>query len=169
MVSGALWKNIFSSKKTRDIAELLGKTYIFGALKPSELRALADLVHIRTYPDGEIVFSEGEPGEGMYIIYKGSVDIIASMGETEQVTLAHLGSDEFFGETTLIDGSPRTATAVAMGPTELVGFFRPDLIGLIENRPKLGAVLLIRIALVLSERLRKIDSELVSRKKKENS
>ncbi len=161
MPSSSIWKNIFISKKARDLTELLGSTYIFKELKPLELRILVSLVHVRTFKDGEVVFSEGEPGEGMYIISKGSVDIIVGMGGAKPITLANLEPGNFFGETTLIDGSPRTATAIAKGATELVGFFRPDLISLIEQKPKLGAVLLMRISLVLAERLRKMDKELL--------
>lgn len=75
---------------------------------------------IRTYPKGEIVFEEGSPGQEMFIVRTGRVEIIMK-GTEGPLPLAILGPGEVFGEMALVDDAPRSATATAMeNDTQLV-------------------------------------------------
>jgi len=79
-----------------------------------------------------------------------------------------LGLFGFFGELTLIEKTrfPRTASAYADAASELVGFFKPDLLEIIERNPKLGIKIIMKISEIIGNRLR-ITTSLISAKKEE--
>jgi CRP-like cAMP-binding protein len=133
---------------------------IFKNLTRTELTLVANMVHRRTYQPDEVVFLEGQPGTGMYVITSGEVTIALNYRREDEILLAHLKECEFFGEISLLDESPRSASAVAVGPTELIGFFRSDLMDLIEKNPRMGIKIMLGLAAVLVERLRATNTEL---------
>ena len=156
-----LWRNLFRNQaKEPTIEESLGTIPIFLALAPREVRIIAELIHNRQFQAGETIFQEGDPGTGLYVIRKGSVAITVTDKDQSEVELAQLVAGDFFGETTMVDGGPRTATARALEPTELLGFFRPDLLEIIERYPRIGAKILLEVAQVLSGRLRQTNSDI---------
>ena len=73
----------------------------------------------RDYEPGAVLFREGEPGDFMYVIQSGEVEIRRTIGEVERV-LAVLPAGEFFGEMALINQRPRSATAVVKRPSRLL-------------------------------------------------
>ena len=75
--------------------------------------------HARDYPAGAVLFREGEPGDAMYVIQTGSVEIRRTIGEQERV-LAVLPAGEFLGEMALLHHRPRSATAVVREPSRLL-------------------------------------------------
>ncbi len=92
----------------------------------------------------------------MYIIVKGSIEIrIHEPGRSDkEIAIAELGPGAFFGELALIDHeSKRTASAYAQGPTVLVGFFKPELMEIMERKPETGVKILFQLAKVLGKRL----------------
>jgi CRP/FNR family cyclic AMP-dependent transcriptional regulator len=148
-----MWGNIFKkdSKENENIYAVLSKIPIFKDLTRRELRAVERILHRRNYKEGETIFNEGDPGVGMYIIEKGRVNII--LGKEEKL-LAVLSDGEFFGEIALLSETPRTAGAVSVMPTIILGFFQPDLFGLLETHPGMGNKILIRLAQMIADRLR---------------
>lgn len=158
MREDTLWSNIFKNtqKKEQSVASVLKKVPIFRDLQRREIKALERILHRRTYKDGEVIFNEGEPGAGMYIIENGKVFI--KVGREEKV-LAVLSNGDFFGEMALLLESPRTATAVARGPLSMLGFFQPDLFHLLETQPRTGNKILQRLAGMIAERLRQTNIE----------
>ena len=98
----------------------------------------------------------------MYIIVSGAVKVVMDRG-SETLELARLQSGDFFGEMSLIDDYDRSATVVAVGETRLIGIFRPQLQELIVQRPKLGVVLLNRLAIIIVHRLREANRMLVEK------
>jgi len=129
---------------------------IFKDLTNCELAAIERILHQREYSTDEVVFRQGEPGMGMYIIQSGKVIV---MTEPEGVTLAELGDGEFFGEASLLSEAPRSATVIAKAPTRLLGFFQSDLYALIERNPRLGLKIVIRLAMFLGERLKSVNQQ----------
>jgi CRP-like cAMP-binding protein len=71
------------------------------------------------YPAGTVLFREGDPGDVMYVIQTGEIEIRRKMGELERV-LAVLPAGEFFGEMAILTGRPRSATAVVKRPSRLL-------------------------------------------------
>ena len=156
-----LWSNIFKSRAGADgeqhIADILKRIPVFEDLSRRELAAVERILHKREYQEGEFIFHQGEPGVGMYIIHHGKVEIVHEPGKK---VLAELGDGEFFGELALLDESPRSASAMAMVPSKILGFFQPDLFGLIERDPKLGVKIVLRLASSIGERLRRANEQL---------
>jgi len=145
------------SGKERDILTLLKSIPIFSGLTKNELAAVERILHHREYQPEEVIFRQNEPGMGMYIIVSGKVQIVS---DPRSVVFAELGDGEFFGELALLDDAPRSATAVSKEPTSVLGFFQPDLFGLIERNPRLGVKIVLRLAGVIGARLRTKDLQL---------
>ena len=153
MEDDTMWGNIFRRqvKSETSIYTVLSKIPIFKDLSKKELKAIERILHRRTYKSGEAIFHEGDPGVGMYIIEDGRVNI--TLGKQEKL-LAVLSNGEFFGEIALLSDTPRTATATAVNESKMLGFFQPDLFGLMETDPKMGNKILHRLAQMIADRLR---------------
>jgi CRP/FNR family cyclic AMP-dependent transcriptional regulator len=158
----AIWKNIFSQGTVREgsLEQILSKVPAFGGLSPRELKEVAAIVHKREYRTGEPVFSQGDPGLGMYIIQAGEVSIGLTGKDGDERELAVLSEGDFFGELALLDESPRSANARCKTDCTLIGFFRPDLFELIEKKQQLGVKVIFKLAEIVAQRLRNTDKEL---------
>ncbi len=153
MQEDTMWGNVFKKKETETlgILTILSKIPVFRDLSRKELKAIERILHRRSYKKEEVLFKEGDPGMGMYIIENGRINI--SIGQ-ENKLVASLSNGEFFGEIALLSEIPRTASASASVPTKILGFFQSDLFGLTETNPQLGNKVLFRIAQMIAERLR---------------
>ena len=156
------WNNIFekNGKHQINLDYVLKKVPFFSQLKKSELLEFKRIFHHRYFKKGEIIFFEGEPGAGMYVIENGKIGIYKNFDDNSKEELAVLESGEFFGEMALLDESARSATAVALDNTSVLGLFRHDLFNLINRKPKLGNKILLKLAQMLAERLRLSNDEL---------
>ncbi len=103
---------------------------------------------------GEILFKDGDAGDEMYLIKSGKIRISKPSGEIEK-TLAVLKEGDFFGEMSVIDGSPRSATATAIEPSELVIFDREVFMNQVRENPLIEYVLH-----TLIRRLRETDEQI---------
>lgn len=151
-----VWGNgIFKKKKKEDdIHAILTQVPIFSDLTPKELSEVEKIVHRRRYKKNETIIRAGDPGLGMYIIVKGSVDIVEEDEKAGKKTLAKLSDGAFFGDMALLDEEPRSASAIALEDSDMMGFFRPDFLDLIYRKPKLGIKVLLALARIIGERLR---------------
>jgi len=158
----AIWSNIFRDRKKSDgrIRDFLRAVPIFEDLSNGELGIIESKVYVRRYADGERIFKEGDPSLGVYVIKSGAVNIIRPGPDGPPQLLATLTNGDFFGEIGLIDDGPRSATAVAYGETEAIGFFKPDFMSLIRANPGLGLKVVVRLAKTISARLRRAEEEL---------
>lgn len=158
----AFWGNIFkkdtSQKET--VLAIMRRVPLFHSIKKHGLLEFQKLIHQRTYKADEIIFWEGEPGVGMYIVLDGQVGIYKELGGDQREELARLKRGEFFGELALLDESPRSATAITTDQSTILGLFRPDLMELIERKPRLGNKFLFNLALLIGERLKHTNDEL---------
>ncbi len=158
-----IWGNsLFKKKKKQgDILALLRQVPIFTNLKLKELAEVEKIMHRRKYKKSEPIIRMGDPGLGMYIIAKGSVDIIEENEKGGSKTLANLEDGCFFGDLALLDESPRSASAIATEECNIIGFFRPDFLDLLDRKPKLGIKVLLSLAKTIGERLRRTDEMLM--------
>jgi CRP/FNR family cyclic AMP-dependent transcriptional regulator len=157
-----IWRNIFSGGVVREgsTEEILSKVPAFANLSPRELKEVAVIMHRREYRAGEPVFYQGDPGLGMYIIQEGEVSIQITGKDGEKSELVVLTDGDFFGELALLDESPRSADAISKTDCLLLGFFRPDLFELIEQKNGLGIKIVLKLAEIVAQRLRTTDKEL---------
>jgi CRP/FNR family transcriptional regulator, cyclic AMP receptor protein len=161
MKADGIWGNIFRlSSRKESLAEILQNIPLFHELSPKELRTLERVVHIRTYEAGEPVFVETEPGAGMYVIRTGRVDVVLNYKSDNPLVLSELEPGDFFGEMALLGDTSRSATALARQRSELIGFFHPDLLEIINLHPSMGAKISIGLARTLAERLRYTNTQL---------
>ena len=157
----ALWGNIFKEKaQDKSIISILKRVPIFSQLSQTEFNLMEKIVYLRNYHEGEIIFVEGEPGAGMYIIETGQVRICLGQNTDEANEIVRLEPGDFFGDLALIDDAPRSATAVALTPSRLIGFFRSDLISIINRSPQMGVKIQHNILKILVRRLRKTNLDL---------
>ncbi|MGQ9629643.1 MAG: cyclic nucleotide-binding domain-containing protein [bacterium] len=89
----------------------------------------------RIYNDGDILFREGEPGDELFLIRSGQVEIIKMVGDTEKV-LATIGEDSIFGEMAIFEDAPRSAGARAKGRLEVLVFDRNSFRIIFQLHPK---------------------------------
>jgi uncharacterized membrane protein len=133
-----------------DKISVLASVPLFESLTPAELEALASGLEEKTLDAGQTVFKQGDQGGEMYIVEEGAIDITIGAGKTA-VTLASMFPGQFFGELSLFDGMPRSATATATRSTKLLWLDRHDLVRFIDANPE-GAMKILR---ELSNRMRK--------------
>lgn len=133
-------------------ATRLAKMPLFAGQPREVLLAVAERMVARYVPCGEMVFAEGEPGDSLYIVDSGNVEIAVSARAGSEV-LAHMGPDQFFGEMALLTGKPRTTAARAVSDTGLWALGRSDFEDLALRYPSIS----LALSRVLSDRLDEMD------------
>jgi len=156
-----LWENIFKIRRKQidKIDDILMKIPVFQDVEQRELRKIKQILHQREYKKDEVIFNEGDVGLGMYIIVGGSVEIVCG---PQSHILAELSEGDFFGELSLLDDSPRSASAITKTPCRILCFFKPELLDLIDRNPKLGSRILFKLAWTISERLKTTNEQLAA-------
>lgn len=152
-----LWTAIFrhgGQDETRELLDFLGDSPLFSTLSRRELRNLADILHHRTYQDGEFVFLKGQPGAAMFIIKTGRINVIDYGKENGETVIATLNSGDLFGELALLDDSPRSASAKAVEPTVIYAISRTDLDHLLTTSPQAGLRVYRALAGIIGTRLK---------------
>ncbi len=156
MISG-IWTSVIQRLRPSEesLDETLGAIHLFEGLSRSERNDVERIVHFRTYQSGEAIFHQDNPGVAMYIVLEGKVNIVQrdEKGGDDRV-LASILEGEFFGELGLLDESPRSASAVASRPTNIVAISRPDLLELMQRNTALGVKVLIPLSQLIVTRLR---------------
>ena len=140
--------------------EILAESPLFDNLLPNELSMLADLFSIREFDAEQIVFSEGDVGDALYVIAHGSVEILRKNAAGKLSTLATLDAPQFFGEMSLIDKEYRSATVRAKTKASLLQLTNENLHIFAKNYRNGFTWVVVNIARVLSSRLREINRRL---------
>ncbi len=126
---------------------------LFTSLKDEELDAILNHSSKVNYPKNKIIFLEEEEGNELYMILKGRVKVVRISESGEEITLAVLQKGDFFGEMSLLDGKPRSATVISDEDSILILFNKNNFEKVIEKYPKIALKLLKELTL----RLRKAD------------
>jgi len=115
----------------------------------------AAAIYGRDFPAGAVIFEEGDPGSRMYVIQSGEVRILKRVGPRE-ITLARLGAGEAFGEMALLEGQPRSATAIVEAPARILEIDEVAFADLVRNNGEIALRLLRRLSARLRESNRQI-------------
>jgi len=142
-----------SPQHASEVRELLDGVPTFAALSRDDMLDLAGSARRRSYAKGQVIFHRDDPGESLHIIAKGEVRVVLSSLEGEDMTLALLGPGDFFGELSLLDGGPRSATTIAAKATETLVIQRDRFLEWLQSRPAAATVILT----ALGRRLRAAD------------
>ena len=134
--------------------EILADVALFSLLDDAERAALAERLELVRFTAGQQIFAEGEPGDSLYVVLDGSVDIFMRTTIGERVVLESATRGDFFGELSLLDEGPRTATALATTAVEALMLDREGLAAFLELRPAAALDLLAATARRLRENVR---------------
>ena len=118
---------------------------LFRALPSEELAQIAEIAEEQPLAKGDQVFAEGEPGDALYLIVEGKVR--AHQGDKE---LARMGVRDVFGEISVLDSEPRSATITAVEDAVLLKIGRDDFRDILAERPEIA----MGVMKVLTRRLR---------------
>ncbi len=130
----------------RPILEVLAAIPFFAGLDADALGRVAAGMRARRFRRGEVIFHIGDPGDALFVIVAGEVKISLPSDTGDEAILATLPQGAVFGELALLDGAPRSATATALGPTEIVVLPRDRFRELIANEAAVRDALLASIA-----------------------
>ena len=115
-----------------------------------ELPALEQTARLQAYRAGSNVFQEGDPGDGLYIIVEGKVQITCLVDQDQRRVLSQLGPGDFFGEMAVLDNQPRSATATAETDAQIYFLLSDDLHKILACSP----VLAVNLVREFSQRMR---------------
>jgi len=130
----------------RPLVASLARIPFFAGLDPAALERLAEGTRTRRFRRGDIIFHAGDPGDALFIIMSGEVKIAVPSESGEEAILATLAAGDVFGELSLLDGAPRSASAAALVATETVMLPRDRFRELITNEPAVRDALLASLA-----------------------
>ncbi len=133
----------------REIIYTLRQTPAFEHVPRRYLRIIARALYPRAYKPGEIIYLEGDPGLGMYILQSGMVQLSIGEGD-EQEEIGCVEAPEIIGYHSLFGPYRRLETARALTETRVLGLFRPDLRDLIRYYPRAAAPLLFHLGALLA-------------------
>jgi CRP-like cAMP-binding protein len=119
---------------------------LFAGLDAAGLESLAHAVRPRRFRRGEVVFHLGDPGDALFVVSTGAVKITLPSEGGDEAIIATLRPGDFFGELALLDGAPRSATAVALEPTETLVLPREPFRALVATEPAIRDALLAALA-----------------------
>jgi len=141
-------------KVTRErLITFLIETPMFENLEPSEIMEIIHIVDMEQYQAGDIVFREGDAGDAWFVLYKGAVDVLKH-GATGEKKITELGPQACFGEISILDGSPRSATIRVSEDSVVFRVPREAFAELLDNDHLVAYKLLHHMAILLAERQR---------------
>lgn len=128
------------------IAEELKKFPLFKSVELNELEALASMMQQQSYPQGAVLFEKDQPGDAMYLIRTGRIRVFLRDPQGNEITFRHFGPGQVVGEFALIDDKPRSASAEAAEPLEVMTLSREHFLALLRERPILGVEMMRSLA-----------------------
>ncbi len=140
-------------------AELLASIPLFQGLEPAERAALAASMTRVSYPKGKLLFRTGDPGDALYVVRSGKIELSVRDHAGGHIVLDHCEPGGLFGELSMFDGGARTANAEAVETSELLLLERQDFLTFVRANPDASLGLLAMVA----GRLRKTDQLLRGR------
>jgi len=141
---------------------LLEKAPVFAGLPRRFLGRIGARLFEKGYEAGDVIFREGEPGRGLFVILEGSVAITRATSRGEQ-TLVTLAPGASFGELALIDDLPRSATARVTAPARLLILYRTDFEALVEGDRTVATIVMRNLLRMLAAYVRRTNALLAER------
>jgi CRP/FNR family transcriptional regulator len=135
-----------------DLSAVLGKTALFSSLSQPELQMLAARIVRKLFSAGELLFSEGEPCNGLHIIARGKVRIFKTSVSGREQVLAVNVPGETIAEVPVFDGGPYPASAIAIEEAEIAFISRRDFQAFCLEHPEVA----LKVLVVVGSRLRRL-------------
>lgn len=137
----------------RDASAIIAQVPLFAGLSEREHKSFLARVRNQHYRVGEVIFHKGDPGDTFHLILEGLVKIYLASEAGQEAVLIMLKPGEFFGELSLLDGAPRSASAMAIQATVTCAIDRENFLGFIREQPNAA----VPFFSVLASRLRRAD------------
>ena len=116
---------------------LMQQIGLFQTVEPTDLESIAQQMTERAYQDGEVVFSEGDPGDRLYLIFAGNMHVYV-VREGSIITYDHLQMVEVFGEMALLEDLPRSATVKSEGKSLCLTLSKEEFLNLVNRNPNIA-------------------------------
>lgn len=137
--------------------EIIREVPLLARLSEADRRDLASSGRVRSYASGDVLFREGDRGDSLHIIIEGGVRVAVLSSAGVEAAVALLGPGEFVGDLALLDGLPRSASAIASQATKTLVVTRSAFTRWLAGRPEAALALLETLSL----RVRRTDEALV--------
>lgn len=130
----------------RLITRSLQQCALFAGVSDQALGDVARQLRRRRFRKNEVIFHQGDPGDSLHIVTSGAVKVVLPSAEGEEAIIATLRPGDFFGELSLLDGAPRSATVVALDSAETMALPRTAFLELLDGDRGLRDALLAGLA-----------------------
>jgi len=136
--------------------EALRAVPLFAGLDDQELESIYAIARKRTYPKGSFILLEGDPGDAFYLILAGEVKVVTQGADGREFILAVQRAGDFFGEMSLFDGQPRSASVVTNEDATFLILYKQDFLDQVKHSP----AILFKFLITLCQRFRESDKKL---------
>jgi diguanylate cyclase (GGDEF)-like protein len=126
---------------------------IFSDLDDPDLVFLYMHMKSRSFPSGALLFNEGDPGNEMYVIAKGSISIFVILANGKELLISEIGEGNFFGEMSIVEQAPRSASCRAIADTECLSLSADNFNALIREHPGIASRIMKRMLSITAGRL----------------
>ncbi len=127
-------------------ASVLRDVGLFKLLDDDDREALAQVIESHPLEEGQILFHAGDPGDSLYVVRSGRIELFIKDTTGQKIVLSVAEAGDLFGELALLDTGPRTATALALEPSELLELDRGDLFLVFQRQPEAALSMLAAVA-----------------------
>lgn len=139
------------------LAGMLAATEPLESMATEDLRGLGEYVRMHQVPSGEVLFREGEYSDGVWFLIQGRVEILRGYGHPTRYPyeIATVTAGNIIGEVAILDREPHTATAYVRSDSVLIKLGLEEMKQLLDERPRLGVALLLKLGKQVALRLRR--------------
>ncbi len=131
---------------TKSTVSILQKVPLFQSLKRGQLERLAKRFVERQYEAGKNIVTQGQGGEGFFIIVSGNVDVVRERSDGVKVLVNHFAGGDFFGELALLDEGIRTASVITKEPVQCLALTRWDFLAILKDDAEMAVDILQEMA-----------------------
>jgi cAMP-dependent protein kinase regulator len=124
-----------------DVVESPTPPGLFKELSPEEFKQIVPHLSLSHFEKDVVIVKEGDPGDSLFIIVRGSVRVLTKGPRQKEIVLANLGEGDFFGEVSLLTGRPRTATILTTAASDVLELTRADYESIIKKYPHIKQVM----------------------------
>jgi CRP/FNR family transcriptional regulator, cyclic AMP receptor protein len=147
-------KNFLMDPEFNRKREFLQRVSLFRGISRREFGTLFQSLIVRSYPTGEMLCREGDIGRALFLLETGEVEVVRKTPEGGLRRVSVLKSGDYFGEMSLIDEQPRTASVVALEPVRAYLLYKTEIDKLTREAPHIAAAIMTHLATLLAVRLR---------------
>lgn len=146
-----------------DLASIFRQVDLFQDLPEKALEEIVSFAQMLQFYNNQTIISEGESGSDIFIVVSGKVRIqVESISPYMEIGITKLDAGEVFGEMSLLEEGPRSASAITTEPARVVRIGGSDLKGFIERQPQWGLIVMRNMARIMAHRLKNMNRRMLN-------